>query len=207
MRDYTTCNAIAHIWLRNPRNSSSQNYNNLIEIYLSNVIVPQKKWKDVQPFFGNLPRPHRWRQKWDSEVQNLVTFILYWNNACIYMVWEGNIFTGPPSFCPRVEIVNFPEWNEESGRLVTPSQFISMWIWNPHWGRGGGGSVTFTRCIMPARDSSYSKKMDWFFSPVHLCHYSVLKIPLNSTQTWFNSKLAVEFLYHYHLFSFSNLAF
>ena len=53
MRDYTTCNAIAHIWLRNPRNESSQHYNNLVEIYLANVVIPQKKWKDVQPFLDS----------------------------------------------------------------------------------------------------------------------------------------------------------
>ena len=53
MRDYTTCNAIAHIWLRNPGNSSSKHYSSLVEIYLSNVVVPQKKWKDVQPFLDS----------------------------------------------------------------------------------------------------------------------------------------------------------
>ena len=53
MRDYTTCNAIAHIWLRNPRNESCRHYNTLVEIYLTNVVIPQKKWKDVQPFLDS----------------------------------------------------------------------------------------------------------------------------------------------------------
>ncbi|CAD5115045.1 DgyrCDS4063 [Dimorphilus gyrociliatus] len=47
IKDYATCNAIAHIWLHNKSNFSSEHYLGVLDNYIVNVLAPQKKFNDI----------------------------------------------------------------------------------------------------------------------------------------------------------------
>lgn len=47
IKDYATCNAIAHIWLHNKSNFSSEHYVSVLDAYAMDVLLPQKKFSEI----------------------------------------------------------------------------------------------------------------------------------------------------------------
>ena len=50
LQDYAVCTAIAHIWLYHPDNYDRRDYAAVAELFITQVLVPQRKWNEIVTF-------------------------------------------------------------------------------------------------------------------------------------------------------------
>ena len=50
VQDFTTCNAVAHIWLRNPLNHDKPEYSLIVQLFIQYVLIAQNKSDDIPGF-------------------------------------------------------------------------------------------------------------------------------------------------------------
>lgn len=58
MLDWSTCSALANVWLRTTQTATIHEYAAVVELYVINVLEPQERWEDVTAFLEsckNLP--------------------------------------------------------------------------------------------------------------------------------------------------------
>lgn len=55
VKDYPTCSALATIWLRNPCNEPSQGYMDILDVYVTKVLLANNRWDDIHPFLKSCP--------------------------------------------------------------------------------------------------------------------------------------------------------
>ncbi len=50
LQDYAMCTAIGHIWLYHPDNYNRRDYAAVAQLFITQVLVPQKKWNEIPAF-------------------------------------------------------------------------------------------------------------------------------------------------------------
>ena len=55
VNDYNTCTAVGHIWLRKASNFKDEEYANIVNIYVREVLIPQDQWDNIPVFLSSCP--------------------------------------------------------------------------------------------------------------------------------------------------------
>jgi len=55
VEEYSTCSALAQVWLSSPHNTQQPEYCQVAYVYLTNVIIKQKHWHSVPSFLSSCP--------------------------------------------------------------------------------------------------------------------------------------------------------